>query len=116
MEICRDHERIYLAGLSNGGISVSRLAYRLESNLTGLILISGADPDAPITGLPVLVVQGKDDQRVPRSMIERYVAAVGASGTYLLLEGDHFVLLKRADQVQGAIADWVIQQETHPAK
>ena len=36
-------------------------------------------------------------------------------GTYVLLEGDHFVLLKQADQVQGAIADWVLQHEAHPA-
>ena len=111
----RGIERIYLGGLSNGGIGVSRLAQRFESDLAGLILISGADPDAPITRLPVLVVQGKDDERVPRSVVERYVAAVGASSTYLLLEGDHFVLLKQADQVQGAIADWVLQQEAHPA-
>jgi len=109
----RGIERIYLAGLSNGGIGVSRLAHGFESDLAGLILISGADPDAPLTRLPVLVVQGKDDERIPRSVVEQYVAAVGASGTYLLLEGDHFVLLRQADQVQGAIADWVIQQEAH---
>jgi pimeloyl-ACP methyl ester carboxylesterase len=109
----RGIERIYLAGLSNGGIGVSRLAQRLEAELAGLILISGADPDAPISGLPVLVVQGKDDQRIPKNVVERYVAAAGTSSTYLLLEGDHFVLLKQADQLQGAIADWIIQQEAH---
>src|SRR5262249_22920076 len=103
--------RMYLAGLSNGGIGASRLAHRFQSDLAGLILISGADPAAPLTGLPVLVVQGKDDERIPRSVVEQYLAAVGASGTYLLLEGDQFVLLKQADRVQGAIADWVIQQE-----
>jgi pimeloyl-ACP methyl ester carboxylesterase len=111
----RGIKRVYLGGLSNGGIGVSRLAHRFESDLAGLILISGVDPDASITGLPVLVVQGKDDEGMSRSVVERYVAAVGASSTYLLLEGDHFVLLKQVDRVQGAIADWILQQEAHPA-
>jgi len=108
----RGIERVYLAGLSNGGIGASRLAQRFESNLAGLILISGADPDAPITRLPVLAVQGAADERIPKQVVERYVAAVGATGTYVLLEGDHFVLLKHADQVQAAIADWILQRET----
>ena len=112
----RGVERIYLAGLSNGGIGASRLAQRFESNLAGLILISGADPDAPITRLPVLVVQGKNDQRIPVWVSEQYAAAAGAAGTYLLLEGDHFVLLKHADRVQGAIVDWISLQEARVSR
>jgi predicted esterase len=109
----RGVERIYLAGLSNGGIGASRLAQRFENRLAGLILISGADPEATITKLPVLVVQGDADERIPRSMVEQYVAAAGASDTYLLLKGDHFVLLKQSDQVQRAIVNWLVQQEAH---
>jgi len=112
----RGVERIYLAVLSSGGMGASRLAHRFEYDLAGLILISGADPDAPLTKLPVLVVQGKDDERILARVVERYVAAVGPTSTYLLVEGDHFVLLKEADQVQGAIADWVMEQEAHSAK
>jgi hypothetical protein len=48
----RSVERIYLAGLSNGGLGVSRLAHHFTSDLAGLILISGVDPDAAITELP----------------------------------------------------------------
>jgi len=109
----RGVERIYLAGLSNGGIGASRLAKRLESQLAGLILISGADPDAPISRLPVLLVQGKNDERMPMWVAERYAAAARATSTYLLLEGDHFVLLRQADRVQAAIADWITLQEAH---
>jgi hypothetical protein len=36
--------------------------------------------------------------------------------SHFLVEGDHFVLLRQADQVQGAIADWVMEQEAHSAK
>jgi pimeloyl-ACP methyl ester carboxylesterase len=107
----RGVERIYLAGLSNGGIGASRLAQRFESDLAGLILISGADPHARITRLPVLVVQGKNDERIPMSVAEQYVTAARATSTYLLLEGDHFVLLKQVDRVQSAIADWITRQE-----
>ena len=107
----RGVERIYLAGLSNGGIGASRLAQRFEPDLAGLILISGADPDAPITRLPVLVVQGTQDERIPVAVAEQYVTAAGAASTYLALEGDHFVLLKQADRVQGAISDWIARQE-----
>jgi predicted esterase len=105
--------RVYLAGLSNGGIGASRLAQRFEADLAGLILISGADPDAPITHLPVLVVQGSADERIPQRVAQRYAAAVGAPCTYVLLEGDHFVLLKHAEQVQAAITQWILQHETH---
>ena len=107
----RGVKRIYLAGLSNGGIGASRLAQRFESDLAGLILISGADPDAPMTRLPVLVVQGKKDERIPMSVTEQYATAAGAAGTYLLLEGDHFVLLRQAERVQGTIADWITLQD-----
>jgi pimeloyl-ACP methyl ester carboxylesterase len=107
----RGIQRIYLAGLSNGGIGASHLASRFASELAGLILISGADPAAPISGLPVLVIQGKGDERIPASIADRYVAAAGAAATYLLLDGDHFVMLKQADLVQDTIVNWIRKQE-----
>jgi pimeloyl-ACP methyl ester carboxylesterase len=107
----RGVERIYLAGLSNGGIGASRLAQRYQSDLAGLILISGADPQAAITNLPVLLIQGKGDERIGPDVAARYLAEVGPSARYVLLEGDHFVLLKQAERVQAVIADWILRQE-----
>ena len=107
----RGVERIYLAGLSNGAIGASRLADQLKNNLKGLILISGADPNAAITELPVLVLHGKYDERIPVSIMERYASAAGPNATYHLFEGDHFLLLKQVDQVQEVIIDWLRQQE-----
>ena len=107
----RGIERIYLAGLSNGAIGASRLAEKFESRLAGLILISGADPGAKITDLPVLVLHGKYDERIPVAMMERYVSAAGPHVTYHLFEGDHFLLLKQADEVQEVILNWLTQQE-----
>jgi hypothetical protein len=107
----RGVERIYLAGLSNGAIGASRLAERYKDRLVGLILISGADPGATITELPVLVVHGKYDERIPVALMERYAAVGRQNVTYHPFEGDHFVLLKQANQVQSVIGDWLSQQE-----
>jgi hypothetical protein len=109
-------KRIYLAGLSNGGIGASRLADRFKNDLSGLILISGADPNATITGLPVLVIHGKGDERIPMSIAEQYAALSVPNSTYRLFDGDHFVLLKEADQVQETIRDWLVEQEKSAPK
>lgn len=108
----RGVKRIYLAGLSNGGIGATRLADPFKKDLVGLILISGADPTATITEMPVLVLHGKSDERIPVSMMEQYASAAGMNATYHLFEGDHFLLLKQADQVQKVMIDWLRQQES----
>ena len=103
--------RIYLAGLSNGAIGASRLANQIQNDCAGLILISGADPSATMTKLPVLLLHGKYDERIPVSLMERYVSAAGSKATYFLFESDHFLLLKQADQVQEVMINWLSQQE-----
>jgi pimeloyl-ACP methyl ester carboxylesterase len=108
----RGVERIYLAGLSNGAIGASRLAAELKDSFAGLILISGADPAAQMADLPVLVLHGKHDERIPVSLMERYVSEAGSNATYHLFDGDHFLLLKQADQMQDVIAAWLTQQES----
>src|SRR5262245_14124227 len=50
----RGVSRIYLAGLSNGAVGASELAYKLTKDIAGLILVSGTSPDAVNSGLPVL--------------------------------------------------------------
>lgn len=112
----RDVERIYLAGLSNGAIGASKLADQFRAEIAGFILISGADPTATMTGLPVLVIHGEYDERIPVSMMEQYVDAAGDSATYHLFEGDHFLLLKQADRVQTVIADWLRKQQVNSHK
>ena len=108
----RGVKRIYLAGLSNGGIGATRLADPFKKDLVGLILISGADPTAKITEMPVLVLHGKSDERIPVSMMGQYASAAGMNAAYHLFEGDHFLLLKQADQVQKVMIDWLRQQES----
>jgi pimeloyl-ACP methyl ester carboxylesterase len=103
--------RIYLAGLSNGGVGVSRLAQELSEQISGLVLISGVDPDGQIPSLPILIIQGVQDERMPAALAQRYAAAAGSRATLHALPGDHFVLAKRADEVQQIIAAWFAEQE-----
>lgn len=56
--------RTYLAGLSNGAARASVLALAHQSELSGLVLLSGTRAElAP--SLPVLVVQGSGDRMMP---------------------------------------------------
>jgi pimeloyl-ACP methyl ester carboxylesterase len=107
----RGVERIYLAGLSNGGVGACRLAPKLQAQLAGMILISGADPDVPPPALPVLVIHGAQDERMPLPVLQQYAAATGPNGSAYIVEGDHFVLLKQAEALQQVIADWLVRQE-----
>lgn len=107
----RGIEEIYLAGLSNGAIGASRLAEKFKDDINGLLLISGADPDAAIVdGLPVLLLHGIYDERIPAAMMERYASSAGHNSVYRPFEGDHFLLLKQADQVQEVMIDWLREQ------
>lgn len=107
----RGVERIYVAGLSNGAIGTSRLAKKYEHEIAGLILISGADPQATMTDLPVLLIHGKSDERIPLSIMEQYASSAGENATSYFVVGDHFLLLKQGDQVQEVIVNWLDQQE-----
>jgi hypothetical protein len=101
----RGKTRIFLAGLSNGGIGASRLAPRLAGEIDGLVLVSGAAPDAGAPGVPTLVVQGRVDGQVSTPMVRGYASRVGAK--YVELEAGHFALLVERERAGGAITDWL---------
>lgn len=105
----RGINRIYLSGLSNGGVGSSELAHKLTSDISGLILISGASPDAIDSGLPVLVLAGSNDERMPADMLHAYANRMGANATFVELPADHFMLAKNDKEVQNAIASWIRQ-------
>jgi pimeloyl-ACP methyl ester carboxylesterase len=101
----RHIERIYLAGLSNGGIGASRIAPRFARSLAGLILISGASPDGSTGGLPTLVVQGEGDTSVSAAVVHTFATRTGA--TYVGFDGGHFVMMVRRAEVRDTIASWL---------
>jgi predicted esterase len=101
----RGFDRIVLAGLSNGGVGASRLAPRLRDRFVGLLLVSGAAPDAPPAGVPTLVLQGAQDTMMSPRVVRKYAAATGAE--YVELEGTHFVLIEQPDAMTEAMARWL---------
>ena len=107
----RGIQRIYLAGLSNGAVGVCRLAPKLQADLTGIILLSGADAFAPQSTLPVLALQGNHDERMPADLTARYVKQAGDRGTYREFDGDHLLLAKHAPEVQAELLKWLRERE-----
>ena len=108
--------RFYLGGFSNGGISIGRLASGLknEEGLAGLILVDGFDnsPGLKETGLSMLLLQGAQDERIPASYARQFAKEIGGQGTYVEVEGDHFLIMKQPLRVQNAITKWLEEQET----
>lgn len=109
-------QTIYLGGFSNGGIGTSRLAPKLatEENISGLFMIAGVTNTTKIidTNLPVLVIQGTQDERMPASAARQFAEELGDLATYVEIESDHFVIMKQSALVQEAIRDWLQGQAT----
>jgi pimeloyl-ACP methyl ester carboxylesterase len=109
-------QRFYLGGFSNGGISIGRLASQLknEPGLAGLIFIDGFADSAGVReiGLPILVVQGLQDERIPAAGARQFAQELGDLGTYVEIEGDHFLIMKGPKPVQLAIAKWLEMLES----
>jgi predicted esterase len=96
------HTRLYLAGLSNGGIGASYLAPRMRGTFRGVILVSGAAPAAPPCGVRALVLHGGRDAMVSAGAGRAWASKNGAR--YVELQGGHFALLLRKDEARAAIA------------
>ena len=68
-----DKNRIYVAGISNGGMMAQRLACEQADRIAGIATVAGGLPEPlqatckPARALPVLVIQGTEDPIVPWS-------------------------------------------------
>jgi pimeloyl-ACP methyl ester carboxylesterase len=104
-------ETFYLGGYSNGGHGISQLVSKLskESGLSGLFFIDGIDEGANIreTGLPVLIIQAAQDERVSAERVRQTALTIGETGTYVELAGDHFIIMKQPEPIQNAITAWL---------
>lgn len=109
--------RIYLGGFSNGGFSIGHLASELgnEKGLAGLFFIDGFINGTLVRelGLPVLIIEGTQDERVPTAVAKNFAAEVGNLGTYVEIDSDHFLIMKQPKLVQNAIAKWLKYQADH---
>ena len=116
-QVLREHgvKSFYLGGFSNGGFGISRLVSTVSAanGLRGLFFINGIQGGAAIrdTGLPVLIIQGAQDNRVRAAMVRQTAKDVGGQATYVELEGDHFMIIKQPRLVQDALTAWLQKQE-----
>lgn len=101
----RGAKRIVLAGLSNGGYGASRLAPRMKGAFVGVIVISGAAPDAAPPGVPTLAIHGARDTMAGVEEARGYAART--SGRLVVLDAGHFAMLVRAEESDRAVREFV---------
>jgi pimeloyl-ACP methyl ester carboxylesterase len=110
----RGIRRVYLAGLSNGGVGASVLAARVSHpgiELRGLVFISGADPRAAVPRVPVLFVQGTRDSMMPTRAMRAFAQRAGPLATWFEVDSGHFAFLDRYEACEQAISSWLVAQE-----
>ncbi|MCB1139490.1 MAG: hypothetical protein KDK23_12070 [Leptospiraceae bacterium] len=63
-----DPQRVYLCGMSNGGMMTYRAALELGPRLAGIGIVAGAmfgDESTPSFSMPAIIIHGKRDEAVP---------------------------------------------------
>jgi predicted esterase len=114
-----DAGRVVLAGLSNGGLGVSRAICRHPDRYRGLVYLSGVmEPDVMASpafqqsckGKPILVLHGSQDERIPLAYINQILN--GLSGeivveTKFYPEEDHFLILSKRDEWTKVVFRWM---------
>ncbi len=102
----RGVSRFVLAGLSNGGYGASELAPKMKGTFAGMILVSGAQPDQPSPGTPVLLLHGANDNVAPVEDARAYARKY--DGRLVELDAGHFAMLVRSEQVNREIRAFVV--------
>ncbi len=115
-----DPGRVWLAGLSNGGLGVSRAAALAPERFRGLIYLSAVPEEGVLRsqayldgwrGRPVLFIHGDQDNRVPLSAIDDAALRLSTAGvdvTKRVRRGeDHFVFLASLDDMLADIEAWI---------
>jgi predicted esterase len=113
-------QRVYLAGLSNGGLGVSLAGGDQPERFAGLVFLSPVFAtgvtDSPTflhawAGHPILIITGLADDRIPVSYVETRVNTFESAGVDVTYHEypneDHFLVFSRRDEVLNNILDWL---------
>ncbi len=114
-------DRVWLAGLSNGGLGVSRAALTFPSAWRGLIYISAVAEEGILSspefvsawkGRPVIFLHGSEDERISWDLSTRPAAEglvrQGVVATCRVYPGeDHSLFVTRLDSLLEDMAAWV---------
>ena len=106
----RGATRIFVAGLSNGAVGLSRIAPTLTRDVDGFVLVSGAAAGAHPARRPTLIIQARDDHMTPPRVARAYARGAGRHLRYVELDGTHFVFAERNDEICALIAGWLAEQ------
>ncbi len=115
-----DSRRIFLAGLSNGGLGVCAVANALPRQFCACIFISPVMTGAIVTdpafqtawkGRPMLILTGEDDERIPVDYVRKNAQILRAGSVNVDLETypgeDHFLIFSQRQSVLQKIAAWM---------
>ncbi len=111
-----DTNRIVLAGLSNGGLGVTRAGGGTPANYRGFIYISGVienDPAfaAAAKGMPLLIIHGAEDERIPRKYIDEAINGMRQQGlapeVTFYADEDHFLIFSKRNEVARQLSAWL---------
>ncbi len=115
-----DPARVYLAGISNGGIGVSRAALASPERFAGLIFLSPVLPPSILDTAkfkaqwaqrPVLVIAGMADERIPLAYVRQRAAALRAGSVNVTLreypDEDHFLFFSQPEALLQDVAEWL---------
>ncbi len=113
-----DSERIYVAGLSNGGTGVTQWATTLPNTYRGLIYISpvmaGIESEkftSAVGSRPILVISGENDNRIPPAYLQENISKmkkIGLNVSSLFYSGtDHILILDSLDRLHSDLLRWI---------
>jgi pimeloyl-ACP methyl ester carboxylesterase len=123
-----DPARVYLAGLSDGGVGVTRSALAHPERYRGLIYVSptmkleelgSPEFEASWKGRPVLVFQGDRDWSVVKRSVDPAIDLLRRRGVdvdYRVVPGeDHFLFFSRRAELFDAIGGWMTRAGRVPS-
>lgn len=115
-----DPARVYLIGLSNGGLAVSRAATAHPDYYAGLILLCSVLDRTKIhsdkftagwRGRSILCIGGADDNRVPQEYLTAEMNALTEAGVNVTLRSykgeDHFFIFTARERMYEDIGEWL---------
>lgn len=114
-----DMDKIYLCGISNGGIGVSLFSLFRRDLISKIILLSPVMPKLFITddyslkmqNVEFLIISGNKDRRIPPKYIQdRYKSMLDNKlnvNLNILDDSDHFMLFAQPDSVMKIISNWL---------
>ncbi len=116
-----DSERLHLMGLSNGGMGVCLAESGAGPKFQSLIFLSAVwnDKVPPellaqrLGNLPVLVLSGGSDDRVPWDFVSNYAEEMREAGMKVTVrsfpDDDHFLFFRRRKEVEDEVVKWLNQ-------